>query len=258
MKKIYKLLLGLGVFGVLLTAVGCGLLDMSKVAENQLKALSAGNVEDAYTLYTSKEFQAATSLDVFKQFLAQYPALSNYKEVSFPTRETTNDKGHMEGTLTTKDGATVPINYDFVSEDGGWKIQYIGLPQAGVDSTAPTGDTTATASDKIAGFAMSDTTGDQGVVALDGGKTEFTADTAEIFLSVYLKGMKKGDQVAAGLKYVANNDAIGPAVNDVTEDGDMISNFSFSKPTNGWPTGEYAVKVMLSTGEEQNYTFTVK
>ena len=256
MKTIRKLLLAVGVFGVMLFAVGCGVLDMANVAKDQLVALTAGKTQEAYDLYTSKEFKAATSFEIFEQFVAQYPVLSNYEEASFPTRETTNDQGHIEGTITAKDGTKVPVTYDFISEDGSWKIQYIGLPQAGV---TPTGSgSTAASGDKIAGVAMSDVSGDQGVVALDGGKVEFALDTAEIFLSVYLKGMAKGDQVAAGLKFVSTGDTVGPTVNDVTQDGDLISNFSFTKPTAGWPAGEYQVKVLLSTGEEQTTGFTVK
>lgn len=252
MKTVRKLLLGIGVFGMVFFAVGCGVLDMANVAKDQLAALTAGKTQEAYDLYTSKEFKDATSFDIFEKFVAQYPALTDYKEASFPTRETTNDQGHIEGTITTKDGETVPVTYDFVSEDGAWKIQYIGLPEAVV---APA---EATTDEKFAGVVMSDVAGDQGVVALDGGKVEFTADTAEIFLSAYLKGMAKGDQVAAGLKFVGTGDTIGPVVNEITDDGDLISNFSFTKPTAGWPVGEYQVKVLLSTGEEQVSGFTVK
>lgn len=88
----------------------------------QLIALRDGDISKAYT-YTSKDFQKATSLDDFKKFLDHYPSLKNNASASFSERKIEdNNIGSVKGTLTSKDGAKTPIEYQLIKEGDSWKI----------------------------------------------------------------------------------------------------------------------------------------
>lgn len=91
------------------------------VVNNQLAALRETNYEKAYS-YTSKDFQHAVSFDKFKIFINTYPSLKNNKSIAFYSREFNNDKGSIEGTLYSNDGASTPVKYLLVRENSTWKI----------------------------------------------------------------------------------------------------------------------------------------
>src|SRR5207237_847813 len=89
------------------------------------------NYEKAYS-YTSKDFQLAVSFDKFKIFINTYPSLKNNKSVTFYSREFNNDQGSVEGSLYSNDGATTPVKYRLVMENGKWKILAIVVNPTGV------------------------------------------------------------------------------------------------------------------------------
>ncbi|WP_165475102.1 DUF4864 domain-containing protein [Legionella yabuuchiae] len=99
---------------------------MVDVARLQLTALRAGQNQLAYS-YTSKQFQKAIPFNQFEQFISLYPALKNAESVSFTQRKIENNSGVIGGTLTTKDGKEVAVQYTFTKEDGEWKITLINI-----------------------------------------------------------------------------------------------------------------------------------
>jgi hypothetical protein len=129
------------VFVVVIMFFTAGLVS---VVKEQLSALHSGDMEKAYS-YTSKEYQATTSLDQFKAFVNNYPALTHNEKTSFTTRNiSTSDgvsTGALSGTLFDTDGQTTSATYTFVKEGDAWKIQdlNIGLDQEqnGSDENTP-------------------------------------------------------------------------------------------------------------------------
>ncbi len=99
------------------------------VVDNQLTALQTGQVEKAYT-YTSTEFQKHTSIDGFKRYVAQFPALINNASSNFSERKIINNTGYLVGILTAKDGTKTPVFYRLVQENGQWKILDIQIPNS--------------------------------------------------------------------------------------------------------------------------------
>lgn len=104
-----------------------GLVDS---VQKQLEALKAGNIDAAYS-YTAKDFQKATPIEAFKQFLDQYPSLKNNQSTFFNTRVIENNVGTLQGTLTATDGAQTPIEYILVKEGDTWKILSIKVNPTG-------------------------------------------------------------------------------------------------------------------------------
>jgi hypothetical protein len=103
---------------------------ITDTVRSQLTALRAGDYVKAYS-YTSKDFQHTTSFDEFKKFVDQHPALKNNKDSTFTSREIENNMGAISGTLEAMDGATTPIEYRLIRENGQWKILYIRLDPSG-------------------------------------------------------------------------------------------------------------------------------
>lgn len=252
----------LGIIGIIAIAM-FATSGINDVANDQLKALRGGDVAKAYS-YTSKDFQAATSLDQFKAFVDEYPSLKNNESSSFASRSIENDQGTLEGSLKSKDGGVTPVTYKFVKENDEWKVLSIELKPSGAAIKEEVGETTTQPAEQpalakspsIFDVRLSDAVGENGVV--ETGKVEFKTDTAEILVSAYVEAAKKDMTVSALLTYVPSGDKVGPAENKVSEDGDIISNFSFTKPTKGWPTGDYKVTINLSSGETKDVAFTVK
>lgn len=98
-----------------------------EVVQNQLNALKAGKIEEAYS-YTSKEFQEATSMDEFKAFLDTHPIFKNSEKSSFDNRSISYNNGIVSGTiagtLSTKEGTETAVQYRAIKENGTWKIFY--------------------------------------------------------------------------------------------------------------------------------------
>ncbi len=103
---------------------------------------------------------------------------------------------------------------------------------------------------------ISDVVNSQGAVEVN--KTSFTKDTAEIFTSSYVQGAEAGLVATAELVYLSTGDIVGPVSNPPADAGDLISNFSFTKPTNGWPAGNYNINVSLSNGQKKIAPFIVQ
>jgi hypothetical protein len=102
---------------------------------------------------------------------------------------------------------------------------------------------------------ISDVVNSQGVAEVN--KTNFTKDTAEVFVSVGIAGAAAGLVATAELVYLPTGDKVGPVTNQLSSGGDITSNFSFTKPTNGWPVGNYNINVSLSNGQKKTAPFIV-
>jgi hypothetical protein len=131
-KKKWPKIMG-GVIAFILLAVGLGFYftaGMVGVVDQQLEFLRQGDIKGAYGL-TSKDFQKATSLEQFTAFVKQYPSLSQNQGHTFTTRTIENNIGKVKGTLTAKDGAVTPVEFQLVKEQGAWRILFIKLRATG-------------------------------------------------------------------------------------------------------------------------------
>lgn len=101
-----------------------------KSADKFFALIQTGKVEEAYNS-TAREFQAAASLEVFQKFL-EIATLDNFARASWTTRSISGNTGKLIGSIHTKEGGVVPIEIDFVKEEGQWKILRITKQTAGI------------------------------------------------------------------------------------------------------------------------------
>lgn len=101
------------------------------VVDHQLEALRESDIPKAYRDYTSKDFQAATSLDQFRNFVEAYPVFLNNQSAHFSQRSIEHNIGTLKGHLSSHDHVNTPIEYKLIKDDGKWKILSIRLIKPG-------------------------------------------------------------------------------------------------------------------------------
>lgn len=99
------------------------------VVDYQLEALRNGNIEKAYSAYTSSEFRETTSLDRFQNFVTAYPAFEKNLSAHFSQRSFDRHIAVLKGYLSSVDHIDTPIEYRLVRENNKWKILSIRLPK---------------------------------------------------------------------------------------------------------------------------------
>jgi hypothetical protein len=101
------------------------------VVDHQLEALRQHDIAKGYYAYTSKDFQTATSLDQFSNFVEAYPVFLNNQSAHFTQRSINHNIGTLKGNLTSNDHINTPIEYKLIKEDDKWKILSIRLLKPG-------------------------------------------------------------------------------------------------------------------------------
>jgi len=94
----------------------------SRVVHSQLRAINNGDFAQAYTLF-SKQFKKDITQQRFRQDMEPFVSLLPYKEENLSRTSVENNKAIVEGTLTGRDGAIIPVTYQLIQEGGNWKIQ---------------------------------------------------------------------------------------------------------------------------------------
>ncbi len=103
-----------------------------EVVDQQLATLRQGDISKAYYAFTSKDFQEATSLDQFNDFVKMYPIFLNNQSARFTQRSIEHDIGILKGTLTSHEHKSAPVEYQLIKEENKWKILSIRLLQSGM------------------------------------------------------------------------------------------------------------------------------
>lgn len=81
-----------------------------KTSKQHLNLIKDGELEKAYK-FISKEFQDATSMKQFEQFVENYSILSENESYSFNERSVEDESGTVKGTLTAENDSEVAIEY---------------------------------------------------------------------------------------------------------------------------------------------------
>jgi hypothetical protein len=122
---------GLAILGVIAVAIVFGLTRGASKAGNEFIALtSAGKIEQAYES-SSTALKTQQSLESFQRAVESL-GLTKVTSASWSNREMKNDRVHLEGSGTTREGAKVPLTMDLIKENGDWKVLAVNLPAAGV------------------------------------------------------------------------------------------------------------------------------
>ena len=91
-------------------------------------------------------------------------------------------------------------------------------------------------------------------------KTVFAPETKAFVIIAELQDVKIGTKVTADMVYFAPEGPIKPLTTSevAKQGGGVTTTFQFSKPSKGWPKGNYKIVITLSTGETQEVAFKVE
>ena len=115
--------------GVVFYATG-GIVD---TADEFFEAAGEGDYPRAYSL-TSQQLQRGTSEEQLTSFILDY-GLNEVTDTSWSSRNINNNDGELVGTLTTANGGEIPIEIDLIYEGDEWKIRFIDVGAAGLQSS---------------------------------------------------------------------------------------------------------------------------
>lgn len=126
----FKIIVGLFALGLLLASLFLYLHeDVGAPVEGQLKAIQEDKITEAYYNYTSKEFQEATSLERFRDFVKEYPLFSNSSSVRFIERNVGETLGTLYAVISSL-GKDFLVQYRLIKDGDKWKIASIVLEDA--------------------------------------------------------------------------------------------------------------------------------
>ncbi len=89
-------------------------------------------------------------------------------------------------------------------------------------------------------------------------QTKFKPTAPEIKGVAKVTGAEKGQKITADLIYGPENLKALTITKDIPNAGDVTFNFAFSKPTKGWPIGDYKVVISTSDGASNAAAFQVE
>jgi len=101
------------------------------VVEGQLAKLREHRITQAYYDYTSTEFQDATSLEEYREFVSLNKVLVNNKAFVFEELERNGNKSSVIGSLVSTDLYEMQVEFGLVKENHSWKIQSLRLKETG-------------------------------------------------------------------------------------------------------------------------------
>ena len=97
-----------------------------QVVEAQVQAIRAGNVEEAYGLF-SRSYQRGTSLPMFRRWLRRQGDLANVQSLQFWGRSVWGRTALLWGRFEDDLGHRYPVRYLLVQEGGAWRIERFQL-----------------------------------------------------------------------------------------------------------------------------------
>lgn len=110
-----------------LTWAGAQYGDLEQPARKQLETIKEGKIPEAYYEYTSKQFQAATSLEQFRQFVKSHGIIADYKDFSFDEPVIDDKRGVLTGKLSGAGGEKTDVKFFLFRQDDEWKIDSLQI-----------------------------------------------------------------------------------------------------------------------------------
>lgn len=263
----------------------------SQNPENPIQAqlfwLKNGDVNGSYLELTAPEFQRATTMQEYENFINSYPLLRQNPALSVTQQDVKGEVATLKVTLSAPSGETLSLHYDLVQKEGHWKIlnievigQYIppkplgpALPQRGQDAIRLAPEP-ATMENGVASPAVvlppqtppGDLTISYGVFGTsvnEGGLIQTPTLTIpkgkeSVYFNLYVENARKGDPLTIDFQHLKSGVAIPQIRSQVKADGSSTMSYIFAPPPEGWPEGIYRVTVSGPKGQSKAFNFRVQ
>lgn len=259
-----------------------------------LDALLVKNIEKAYNS-TAKEFQEVTPYHSFEEFVISNPVLLRRDLADIKGGQIDNGVGKLHVNLHDEEGMTVfefKLGFD-EGEWKIWGMQIMDQPEtlpddnsmAPVEVTEPLPlanrvikavqdqfvalrhqDMEIAYEDSLnkkeeappkplefAKVVVGDATDDEGFITDP--KTMLDPQADQFFTNIDIKNGKKKTKITLFLEHIDSGSSAPPLSTMLQQNGDSMLSLSYQAPTQGWPKGEYLLKVTASSGEEFLHKF---
>lgn len=134
--KVVLIVIGvLALLGVILGTIVWRATQGAADAANAFLETTATKGPAASRDMASPAFQQNAPPEQWDAFAKQI-GLTGYKSASWTKREITNDVAHLEGTMATQAGGTIPLTVELVKTNGKWLVQLINAPQSGFQTSS--------------------------------------------------------------------------------------------------------------------------
>jgi hypothetical protein len=258
----FKILIGLSV--LLLIGVTAGILfteHLVDVIDNQLEALKNSDITKAYYGYTSKEFQAVTSLEQYQQFVESYPAFLNNQSAHFTQRSIQNNICTLKGNLTSQDHTNTPVEYKLIKEDKKWKILSIRILSSknnNSKSNQTNKDSAEETQSKKMGFGSyhlrSSVNKEE---SIEQSPLHFKDELKNLYVDLEIANAIKNSIIDLNLQHLESGTAIS-AKALIEDEGDILLTSVFTPPPTGWPKGNYKLIITTSSGLNKMIDFNIE
>jgi hypothetical protein len=115
------LLLVAGVGAFLLSRFYFYMRGPTRMLDEHMQAINAGNYHLAYTHF-SDDLKQDVSFEEFRTELDEFSSVLPSQKSYFTEVKVINNVASIEGTLTGRDGAIFPVEYKLIREKGVWRI----------------------------------------------------------------------------------------------------------------------------------------
>lgn len=232
--------------------------DLIQSITDQLKLIKEGNLQGAYQNFTSKEFQEATSVEQFGEFVRNHSSLFENKASEFGKIFFDNNVGTVTATLTGNDGTLNNVEYSLVNQNGNWKILQMKVfpakPRAaGIKSGLFDVKSVPFSFSKIVFGSSMNPAG-----YITDPTTTIKSSSNKLYVNLYVQGGLAGTIVKIQVGNIDTNSNLPPISTTLQQDGDAVVSFVFNPPLEGWPPGNYQAHVTSSTGVSNDYNFTIE
>lgn len=127
----FKLLVAIMCVGIVFGFLGLLFNEnITHVVKEQLEKIKENRITQAYYDYTSKEFQATTSLEAFREFINLYPVLAKHKKFILENKSIHEHEGIVKGMLISDNLHEMDVEYRLIKEGSAWKIQSLRLQES--------------------------------------------------------------------------------------------------------------------------------
>ena len=132
MKKFLKVVgIILSVIIVIIAVAFVLTINVASSADNFFSLIKANKLQEAYNS-TAQKFQSTVSYEDFTKFIDK-SSIGKFESYSWGSRSFSGNRGSVKGYVTTAQ-KSIPVELDFVKENGEWKVLYVDA--TGTDATS--------------------------------------------------------------------------------------------------------------------------
>lgn len=232
---------------------------LQTIVQKHLNDLRYQDISSAYDAM-SERYQMNHSIADFENYLEKHPAFTTNRNAQFPRAAITKRSVSLFGKITSFESGIVPAKYDLIKENGKWKINSF-TDQQKDEPIALNEIPQQDFSQLESSMALTDLI--VGSVADDEGRIQnptirISRDAPFIYVNVNVKNGIPGVVLKAELIYVDKQASAPFVATSLEKGGDLVVAFSYATPKNGWPVGNYMIKVSAISGQESVQKFTVE